>query len=121
MCCPLVFKLSLFTEKARWDHLFWRQLSYLYHVLLCFFAENATSQCGHSTINNHAQLKVLLDGLRRVQTGADTRLNNVLLTINGIRCRVKVVVPILYFMNDAKEGDMLCCRVASHNKVNCHC
>ena len=64
---------------------------------------------------------MLLDGLHRVQTGEDTRLNNVLVTINGIRCRVKVVVPILYFMNDAKEGDMLCCRVASHNKVNCHC
>ena len=101
--------------------MFWRQLGYLYDVLLRLSAKNATSERGHSTINNHAQLKVLLDGLRKLQTGEDTRLNNVLVTINGICRRVMVVVPILYFMNDAKEGNMLCCRVASHNKVNYHC
>ena len=31
------------------------------------------------------------------------------------------IPPVSYFMNDAKEGDMLCCCVASHNKVNFHC
>ena len=116
-----MFTSSLFTEKAQQNHLFWRQLGYLYDFLLCLSAKNATLERGHSTINNHAQLKLLLNGLHKVQTGEDTCLNNVLVTINGIRCQVKVVVPILYFMNDAKEGNMLCCRVASHNKVNCHC
>ena len=120
-CCPVVFTSSLFNEKARRNHMFWRQLGYMFDVTLRSSAENATSSRGHATLNNHAQLSVLLDGLRKVQNGEDTRLNNVWLTINGVRRCVNIVVPILYFMNDAKEGDMLCCRVSGHHgSTRCH-
>ena len=96
-------------------------MGYLYDVTLRSSAENRTSERGHSTINNHKQMTVLLEGLKALQTGADTRLDNVWITINGVRRCVKVVVPILYFMNDAKEGDMFCCRVAGHHpKTRCH-
>ena len=120
-CCPVVFTSSLFNEKARRNHKFWRQLGYMFDVTLRSSAENATSTRGHATINNHAQLSVLLDGLCKVQNGEDMRLNNLWLTINGVRQCVNVVVPILYLMNDAKEGDMLCCRVSGHHaRTRCH-
>ena len=67
------------------------------------------------------QLTVLFDGIRALQQGDDPRLDNVWLTIDGKRKCVNVKVPILYFMNDAKEGDTLCCRVASHHVgTKCH-
>ena len=120
-CCPAVFTSSLFNKKARRNYKFWRQLGYMFDVTLRSSAENATSTRGHATANNHAQLAVIFEGLRKVQQGEDTRLNNVWLTINGVRRCVNVVVPILYFMNDAKEGDMLCCRVAGHHaSTRCH-
>ena len=120
-CCPLVLSSTLFNEKARRHYSFWRPLGYVHDVTLRSSAENATSIRGHATMNNHRQLAVLLDGICKIQTGEDTRLNNVLLTIDGKQKRVNIKVPILYFMNDAKEGDTLCCRVASHNEnTNCH-
>ena len=87
----------------------------MYDVNLRLLAENTRFQHGHGTINSHRQLGVLLDGLRKVQQDEDIRLQNVLITINGVSRRVNVKVPILYFMNDAKEGDMLCGRVAGHH------
>jgi len=120
--CPLVFTSSLFTEKARKNHTMWCQLGYMFDVHQKSSAENTTSMRGHSAINSHRQLSVLLDGLLKVQNGHDNRLQNVPVTIDGKTCYVNIKVPILYFMNDAKEGDMLCCRVASHHpSTNCHC
>ena len=85
-------------------------------------AENSRSQRGHSTINGHRQLNALLEGLCHVQQGHDIRLSDVLVRMNNVQRRVNVKVPILYFMNDAKEGDMLCCRVAGHSPFTSnHC
>ena len=58
---------------------------------------------------------MLLAGLEAVQNGNDNRFENVWLAINGQQKRVKIVLPILYFMNDGKEGNMLCCSVAGHS------
>ena len=93
----------------------WRQLGYMYDIHLKSSAENTRSQRGHAAINGHHQLSVLLDGLWKLQQGQDSCLQNVTLTINGVQCCVNVVVPILYFMNDTKEGDMLCGRVSGHH------
>ena len=120
-CCPVVFTSSLFNEQARRNYTFWRQLGYMHDVTLRSSAENATSVRGHATTNNHRQLAVLFDGIRKLQTGADTRLHNLKVTIDGVTKYVNVKVPFLYFMNDAKEGDTLCCRVASHHtSTRCH-
>ena len=58
---------------------------------------------------------MLLDGIRKLQQGQDTHLQNVAITINGVKRHINVKVLILYFMNDANEGDMLCGRVSSHH------
>ena len=117
-----MFTSLLFTEQCCHNYTFWRQLGYLYDVTLQSSAENATSVHGHSTIKNHKQLSVLLAGLEAVQNGNDNHLDNVWLTINGQQKRVKIVLPILYFMNDDKEGDMLCCCMAGHSSsTQCHC
>ena len=72
--CPLIFTSSLYTEKARKHHSMWRQLGYMYDIHLKSSAENTRSQRGHGAINSHRQLGVLLDGLRKLQQGEDTRL-----------------------------------------------
>ena len=114
-CCPVIFTSSLFTEKARRNPMFWRQFGYLFDTTLRSSAENATSVRGHSCINSHKQLEVLFEGLRKVQSGEDTRLDDVWVYTDGVRRKKKILVPFLFFMNDAKEGDMLTCRTYSHH------
>ena len=70
----------------------------MYDIHLKSSAENTRSQRGYGAINSLCQLGVLLDGLQKLQQGEDTRLQNVTLTINGVRRCVNVVVPILYFV-----------------------
>lgn len=70
-CCPLLFTSSLSTEKARCNHLFWCQIEYMFDMKNHSSAENVVSSCGHGAKNNHKQLAVVFEGLRKIQEGDD--------------------------------------------------
>ena len=51
---------------------------------------------GHSTAMMHKQFEVLLSGIAACNHGTDTRLNNVVMTINGITKVVDIMCRVNY-------------------------
>jgi len=105
---PLVFSSTLFKEKSRRLPEFWQQLGYVVNSTQLVKQNDYQGLIGQSTRNMHAQLEVLLDGLHKLQSGEDTRLDDVLLNINNTSKRVSIKCPISYIIADAVEGDGLC-------------
>ncbi|MCK7501241.1 MAG: hypothetical protein MZW92_72360 [Comamonadaceae bacterium] len=75
--------------------------------------------------NYHAQLQAMLQGLQRVQTGVDSRLQNVEIYCFGKCLRVDVLCPILFIAADTPAADKLCGHFSSYGKgvkrVTCSC
>ena len=82
-CCPVLISSSLFKEECRRRPEFWRVIGYIVDPTEKSKSENSTNTRGHSTLNMHRQLEVILDGLKRLHSGQDTRLNDVRITIGG--------------------------------------
>ncbi|KAI2512277.1 hypothetical protein MHU86_2153 [Fragilaria crotonensis] len=78
-------------------------------------ANNAQSK-GRTTRNFHAVMDVILNGMSKAQAGNDCRLRNVPLKLGGQWVVVDIVCPLLFVINDGKQGDQLCCRTNSHHR-----
>ena len=97
-------------------------LGYLYNVHLRSTAEHRTAPVGHSTAVMHRQLEVLLSGIAACNNGTDTRLQNKVITINGISKIVDIMCHVNYIILDAAEGDIICCRQGTHHPSSLrHC
>ena len=58
--------------------------------------------------------------MSKAQAGNDSRLKNVPLKLGGRWVVVDVVCPMLFVINDGKQGDQLCCRTNSHHRSTPH-
>ncbi|KAI2510330.1 hypothetical protein MHU86_4054 [Fragilaria crotonensis] len=77
-------------------------------------ANNAQSK--DAPRNFHAVMDVILNGMSKAQAGNDGRLKNVPLKLGGQWVVVDIVCPLLFVINDGKQGDQLCCRTNSHHR-----
>ena len=112
--CPVMASLAIFTEEARRSNKYWFKLGYIIdHSNLSTTTNNVTTP-GQSHRNYHSMLNVCLNRLLQCQLNNDPRCNDVLL-IFGTKSETRdIKVPILYLMNDAKEGDIFCNRMLSY-------
>ena len=115
--CPVLMSSSLFTEECRRRPEFWRVIGYIVDPTVKSKAENKTNEKGHSTRNMHAQLEVILDGLKRLHSGLDRRLDSVQITIgNQKRTGLRVDTPVLFLILDGKERESVTVKVKGTNK-----
>jgi hypothetical protein len=120
--CPVSFTTSLFTEKALCDVKAWRLLGYVPDLnrgrsgAMNSFANASTEEKGRTTHNFHKVMDVMMAGWVKGQAGLDDRLKQVPLKLGDRWFVVKLVCPLLFFINDGKqEGDQLCCRINGHH------
>jgi hypothetical protein len=83
-------------------------------------SDNCKLQPSGKARNYHAQLQAMLKTLREVQTGEDTRLQNVEIYLFDKQDIVDILCPILFISADTPAADKLCGHFASHTtKVKC--
>ena len=121
--CPVSFTTSLFSEKVRRDSKAWRVLGYvpdLNRGRSSAMNNHANSRLvgerGRTTRNFHKVMDVIFKGWVQSQNGDDSRLKNVPLQIGGKWIVVDIICPLLFVINDGKQGDQLCCRVNGHHR-----
>jgi Plavaka transposase len=118
--CPVSFTTTLLTEKARRDAGAWRLLGYVPDLhrgrsSAMNAVANSQSQKGRTTRNFHRIMDVVLQGLKSAQAGEDRRLKGAPVKLGGKWLAVDIVCPLLFVINDGKQGDQLCGRVTSHH------
>ena len=112
--CPVSFTTSLFSEKARRDVKFWRPLGYVPDLnrkrsgAMNNFDRIGEGK-GRTTRNFHKVMDTLMAGLAKAQAGLDNRLKQVPLKLCDRWFVVELVCPLLFVINDGKQGDQLCC------------
>ena len=115
--CPVLISSSLFKEEFRRKPEFWRVIGYIVDPTEKSKSENTTNEKGHSTRNMHSQLEVILDGLKRLHSGQDSRLNSVQITIGKqTKKGLRVDTPVLFFILDGKERESVTVKVKGTNK-----
>ena len=119
--CPVSFTCSLFTEEVRRSVTAWRMLGYVPDLnrlrsnAMNAHANNAFPK-GRTTRNLHKMLDAILGGMSHAQQGKDTRLLNVPIKIGHQWLFVDIVCPLLFVINDGKQGDQLCGRFNGHHR-----
>ena len=119
--CPVSFTCSLFTEEVRRSVSAWRMLGYVPDLnRLRSNAMNAHANKGYpkgrTTRNLHKIMDAILGGMRHAQQGKDIRLMNVPIKIGEQWLCVDIVCPLLFVINDGKQGDQLCGRYSGHHR-----
>jgi hypothetical protein len=80
---------------------------------------------GAKARNYHAQLQAIFQSLQNVQTGVDSRLQDVEIYCFGQCLRVDVLCPILFIAADTPAADKLCGHFSSYNTgvkhMTCSC
>ncbi len=115
------FTTSLFTEEVRRVSGAWRVLDYVPY--LNRERSGATNQLANSTSDKgkvlkrryfHKVMDAMMKGMVEAQAGKDCWLKKVPLKLCGQRIVVGIVCPLLFVINDGKQGDQLC------GHMNCH-
>ena len=119
--CPVSFTCSLFKETVRRSVTAWRLLGYVPDLnRLRSNAMNAHANNvfpkGRTTRNLHKILDAILGGMRNAQQGTDTRLLNVPIKLGHQWFCVDIICPLLFVINDGKQGDQLCGRFNGHHR-----
>jgi hypothetical protein len=119
--CPVSFTCSIFKETVRRSVTAWRMLGYVPDLnrlrsnAMNAHANNAFPK-GRTTRNLHKILDTILEGMRNAQQGTDTRLLNVPIKIGQRWYCVDIICPLLFVINDGKQGDQLCGRFNGHHR-----
>jgi hypothetical protein len=121
--CPVSFTTSLFSEKVRRDSKAWRLLGYVPDLnrgrssaMNNLANVRTNSERGRTTRNFHSVMDVIFKGMVLCQAGDDPRLENVPLKVGGMWIVVNIVCPLLFVINDGKQGDQLCGRMNGHHR-----
>ena len=121
--CPVSFTTSLFSEKVRRDSKAWRLLGYVPDLnrgrssAMNEDVNNRKSTVpGRTTRNFHKVMDVIFKGMGIAQRGDDSRLKKVPLKFGDRWIVVNIVCPLLFVINDGKQGDQLCCRANGHHR-----
>jgi hypothetical protein len=119
--CPVSFTTSLFSEKVRRDHKAWRLLGYVPDLnrgrssAMNDHDNRSSAVGGRTTRNFHSIMDVILKGMAVGQAGNDCRLKKVPLKVGYRWIVVDIVCPLLFVINDGKQGDQLCGRANGHH------
>jgi hypothetical protein len=84
---------------------------------------NSTSKegKGRTTRNFHKGVDAMMRGMVEAQAGEDCRLKKFPLKLCGKWIVVDIVCPLLFVINDCRQGDQLCGRMNKyHSSMNCH-
>ncbi|MCK7501273.1 MAG: hypothetical protein MZW92_72520 [Comamonadaceae bacterium] len=118
---PFLFTPAVLSHVTRCKAEAWRPFGYVQHLRSTQTKLNGAAKAR----NYHAQLQAMLQGLQRVQTGVDSRLQNVEIYCFGKCLRVDVLCPILFIAADTPAADKLCGHFSSYGKgvkrVTCSC
>jgi hypothetical protein len=77
---------------------------------------NSVHSKGRTTRYFHAVMGVIMHGMSKAQASGDYRLKSVPLKPGGQLVVVDIVCPLLFVINDGKQGDQPCCRTPSSQK-----
>lgn len=118
---PFLFTPAVLSYAARCKADAWRAFGYFQ-----FWRQNQTKLSSTAKARNyHAQLQTMLQTLQVVQTGVDSRLQNVEIYLFGKCMRVDVLCPILFSAANTPAADKLCGHFASYTKgvkrMTCSC
>jgi len=105
---PFTFSTLLFRYSRRCCADVWRPFGYVQDLNSKVTNTEHKLSPQAKVRNYHAQLSVMLDGLRKVQTGEDPRLHNVPICLFGEVKFVDVVCPIMFISADTPAADKLC-------------
>jgi hypothetical protein len=101
---PLLFTPAALLHVACCKAKAWCPFGYVQHL-----RRNQTRLNGAAKARNYqAQLQAMLQGLQRVQTGVDSRLQNVEIYCFGKCLQVDVLRPILFIAANTPAADKLC-------------
>lgn len=121
--CPVSFTTSLFSEKVRRDSKAWRLLAFvpdLNRGRSSAMNEDANNrkgmEAGRTTRNFHSVMDAIFKGMAIGQAGNDCRLKKVPLKVGDRWIVVDIVCPLLFVINDGKQGDQLCGRANGHHR-----
>ena len=122
--CPVSITTSLFTEKARRDHKFWKVLGYAPDLMRKRSkAMNARRSLkssgfekGSTTRNFHKVMDVILNGMAKANKGDEPRLLGVPVKLGTKWVKVDIICPLLFVINDGKQGDQICGRFVGHSE-----
>jgi hypothetical protein len=123
LTCPVSFTTSLFSEKVRRYSKAWRLLGFVPDLnrdrssaMNSHVNSRKSTVAGRTTRNFHSIMDVIFKGMARGKAGNDPRLKKVPLKIGGRWIAVDFVCPLLFVINDGKQGDQHCGRVYGHHK-----
>jgi hypothetical protein len=113
---PFVFTLGILTHAARSKAKAWRPLGYVQQLKSNLRSDKRKLCSSGKARNYHAQLQAMLKSLQRVQTGEDTRLQNVEIYLCGKCVKVDLLCPILLIAADTPAADKLCGHYSSYTE-----
>ena len=112
---------SLFTEEVRRDNGAWCVLDYVPDLnrgrsgAMNHFANSTSEGKGRTTHNFHKVMNAMMRGMVKAQAGKDCRLKNIPLKLCRKWIVVDIVCPLLFVINDGRQGDELCGRMNGHH------
>ena len=122
---PLLFTIAILSYAARCRSSSWRPLGYVQHIKSNLRSDNRIVSSTSKAQNYHAQLAAMLESLKKVQTGEDSRLKNVEIYLFGKVVKVDLLCPILFISCDTPAADKLCGHYSSYGegvqRVTCSC
>jgi hypothetical protein len=122
---PFLFTPALLTHAARNNANVWRPFGYVQQLKSNLRSDKSKLSSSAKARNYHAQLGAMLKSLEHVQTGADSRLQNVSIYLFGKSMQVDLLCPILLIAVDTPAADKLCGHYSSYTegvqRVTCSC
>jgi hypothetical protein len=92
---PFLFTPAVLSYATRCKAEAWRPFGYVQHLKSNLRSDKCKLSSSAKARNYHAQLQAMLKSLQRVQTGADSRLQNVEIYLFGKCVQVDLLCPIL--------------------------
>ena len=122
---PFLFTPAVLSHAARCKADAWRPLGYVQQLKSNLRSDKRKLSTSAKARNYHAQLQAMLKSLQRVQTGADSRLQNVEIYLFDKCVQVDLLCPILLIAVDTPAADKLCGHYSSYTegvqRVTCSC
>ena len=122
---PFFFTPAILTHTARSRADAWRPFGYVQQPRSNLRSDKRILSGAAKAQNYHAQISAMLKSLQRVQSGEDTRLQNVEIYLFGKVYQVELLCPILFIACDTPAADKLCGHYLSYNqgvkRVTCAC
>jgi hypothetical protein len=122
---PFLFTPAVLSHAARCKADAWRPFGYVQQLKSNLRSDKRKLSTSAKARNYHAQLQAMLKSLQRVQTGEDSRLQNVEIYLFDKCVQVDVLCPILLIAVDTPAADKLCGHYSSYTegvqRVTCSC